>query len=95
MNSILQIGRSSNIDICVSKHLINDYKNTKVILTEANQIVIFPRGLTKMSIEYVFGNYIGMSKQDVTKMLTYKSRYISIKLNHPRILCTEHDIAFL
>lgn len=95
MNSILQVGRSAHISCIVSRHHLNTGQHTKVILNEANKIVIFPNGLSHYNIKYCLTNYIGFDKYQIDKILKNRSRWVQISTRMPRYIITETSVELI
>jgi hypothetical protein len=64
MDDILQTGRHSNTTALITSHLATNYKETRIILTEAHKFVIFPKSTTKTNMERLLDNYLGMDKKE-------------------------------
>lgn len=77
-NLILQQGRSYHTSFIYISHLANDYRRTKIILTEAHSITVFPQMSSSYSIEYLLTKYLGFGKQDVARVLALPSRAVTI-----------------
>jgi len=75
---ILQQGRSYKISFCYISHLANNYKQTRTILNECHSITIFPAMCTKYSLKYLMDKYFGFGKNDLTKLLSLPSRWVTI-----------------
>lgn len=95
MDSILQIGRSKNINCIISRHILNAGIKTKVILNEINKLVVFPNGISHYNLEYCLKNYLGFDKQQIRKLYNLKSRYVLIHTHTPRYMIGEHDIVLI
>jgi adenylate kinase family enzyme len=75
---ILQQGRSFHISFGYISHLINNYKQTKVILNECHCVVLFPKNTTTYSLKYLLEKYYGFNKEDVNKLKFLPSRWVII-----------------
>jgi len=75
---ILQQGRSYKISFCYISHLANNYKQTRTILNECHSITIFPAMCTKYSLKYLMDKYFGFGKNDLNKLLSLPSRWVTI-----------------
>ena len=70
VNNILQIGRHFNVSICFTTHLQCAGNETKILLSEANIIVVFPRTTGSRALKYLLDNYLGM---DLNKSIESKA----------------------
>lgn len=75
---ILQQGRSYKIYFCYVSHLANNYKQTRTILNECHSITIFPAMTTAYSLKYLLEKYFGFGKDDIKKLASLDSRWITI-----------------
>ena len=83
----------ADIDVVVTNHEINDYQNTKYILTECNYIVLFPYFTTAEQIERVLRK-IGVSKSLMKQIIKYQGRAVIIHRTAP-MYCITHSKIFL
>ncbi len=94
-NDLLETGRHQNIYIMITSHLMNNYKETRIVLNESHFIVIFPNASSTYSIKYCLEKYYGLGKKDIEKVLKLKSRWIMIFRNFPRYVLSEHQCYIL
>lgn len=92
LHSILQIGRSKNINCIISKHVLNNGQKSKVIFNECNKIVVFPNGISRYQLNYTMKQYLGFDKEQINKTLNLKSRWILINNHLPRYILSEHNL---
>lgn len=83
-DDILETGRHQNIYICISSHLINDYKKTRTVLNECHHIVLFPRASSYHSIKYVLSHYLGLSSQEIERIKRLPTRWVTVSKHYPR-----------
>ena len=83
----------ADIDVVVTNHEINDYQNTKYILTECNYIVLYPYFTTAEQIERVLKK-IGVGKSLMKKIIEYQGRALIIHRTAP-MYCITHSKIFL
>lgn len=96
-NDILETGRHLNLYIIITSHLINgnDRKDTRTILNEAHTLTIFPKSGSSYGINYVLKNYIGLSKDQINKILNLPSRWVTIGKNYPQYVLYEKGLYLL
>lgn len=83
---ILQQGRSYRISFAYVSHLLNNYKETRVILNECHSCVLFPKMTTSYSLKYLLEKYFGFCKQDILKLKGLPSRWICVQKIPPCII---------
>jgi hypothetical protein len=93
-NSIYQVGRHYKISVIKTSHLGSDYKRTRVILTEASYIVVYPSSGSFHQIKYVLKQYLGFSTDDISRIKNLKSRWVVVSKHYP-IFCLSENQCFL
>lgn len=95
-NAILELGRQHNIYCICIHHKTLGGKSTKVELTEATHLVVFPRG-GKAEARHLLERYMYYSKADIDRILDkdtmLKDRWICII--RPNIIISERYIKIL
>lgn len=76
--SIYTRGRHYNISAITIRHNITDYKDTRLILHELNQITFYPVQGCTSQIEGYLARYAGFDKSIIAKILALDSRWITI-----------------
>lgn len=84
----------ADIDVVVTNHEINDYLNTKYILTESNYVVLFPFFTTGDQIERVLKK-ITTNKEIIEKIKNYRGRAVIIRKVAPIYCITEKELFLL
>ena len=62
----------------ISKHTQTNGHQTKLILAESHQFVLFPAGLGNRSLKYLLDNYLGLDSKQVKKIKKSKGRWVCI-----------------
>ena len=83
---ILQQGRSYNISFIYISHQANNYKQTRTILNECHSITIFPQMCTRYGLKYLLDKYFGFNKNEINKICSLPSRWVTIYKSPPFIL---------
>ena len=78
LDEILQTGRHHEITCLITKHTPTNGRDTKMILAESHQFVIFVNGLGNKSLKYLLDNYLGLDRAQIMKIKKQKSRWVSI-----------------
>jgi hypothetical protein len=88
-DSLLRRGRHEDISCLITSHLLTNYKDTRIILNECNNITLFPRSGSSHGIKYLLSKHIGMDKKQSQKVVDLPSRWITIHKNHPQYVLYE------
>ena len=91
----LEIGRHFNIYCIFTSHLATKGHETKRILNEAHSITIFPHSGSGRGMSYLLENYCGLSKQDIKKIKSLKSRWATVYKHYPQMILSEKDAYLL
>lgn len=91
-DAILRRGRHENITCLCTSHLLTNYKDTRIILNEANSITIFPGGTGSHGIKYLLSKYCGMDKAQIARIMALPSRWVSIYTHSPSYVSYEKGI---
>ena len=91
MDGILTTGRHFKISCCVCTHTACNANETKLILCETHSITIFPNGLGGRSLKYLLEGYFGLSKAQIKKIKSLKSRWVTINKTYPMTVISENE----
>ena len=95
MESLLEIARHKNIQLVVTTHILNNYRATKTIQTEATSVCVFPKFSGGL---YHIKNYlekkVGMTKQELKKFLSMsnKSRWVCLHRCNPMFVMSAKEV---
>jgi len=95
LQSVLQTGRHFKVSVCYSSHLATNRAETRIILAESHSITLFPCGMGGNSLKYVLQGYFGLDKNQIKKIKSLDSRWVSILRTYPMIVCCENEIYVL
>lgn len=82
----LEIGRHQNISMILTSHQIFNYKETRIILNEANYVVTFPRSGSAGQIRDYFRRYAGFNKKEIDDIMSIKTRWICFSKTAPQYI---------
>ena len=82
-DDILQTGRAYKIDCIITAHNVTNYKESRIILQECQNVVLFTRSGVSRQTKYYLENYIGLKKDQVDKIFKLPSRWVMIKQTAP------------
>ena len=94
METLLLCGRHGGTSIIFVSHLPCNGKDTCVILSECNNITIFPQTLGNRALRYLLGEYFGLSNRQIQKIKKLPSRHVTLVRTYPMVLLHEKG-AFL
>lgn len=94
-NEILECGRKKHIScICIS-HTAAAGNETKKILNECSNIVIFPHSGANKNLQYMLENYAGVDKKQMKDIKKMKTRWACICKHYPMLCITEQKVFLL
>ena len=79
IDNITSVGRSSRIYSLIISHVLCNGKSTKMVLSEADCYVLYPRGISPYHIKYCLKNYTRLNEKQISKIIDSNSRWIFIK----------------
>lgn len=88
-DQILEEGRHKNIYCCTTSHQMTNYKATRIPLTEASHCVFFPGCGAAHAIRYFLQTYIGLDKDQMSKIMDLPSRWVCLKKTYPMLVMHE------
>ncbi len=94
-DSLLRRGRHEDISVIVTSHLMSNYKDTRIILNEANSITFFPRSGATDAIKYTLKKYCNMNSKEIEKCLKLPSRWVTVYKNYPNYILYEKGVYLL
>jgi hypothetical protein len=95
LQQILQIGRSYKVTVCFACHEVCNGHETKPVLNECHSLTVFPRTMGNKKLKYLLENYFGMDKEQIEKLRTVDSRWVTIFKSYPRIVMGQQQIYVL
>lgn len=95
MELLLEVARHKNIQLVVTTHILNNYRATKTIQTEATNVCVFPKfsgGL--YHIRQYLEKKVGMNKQELKKFLSMSnnSRWVTLFRSNPMFVMSSKQI---
>jgi hypothetical protein len=91
-DSLLRRGRHESISVIVTSHLLTNYKDTRIILNESDFITLFPKAGNVYSLKYILEKYVGLSRDQIKKLLALNSRWVTIYKRYPNYIMYEKGI---
>ena len=90
----LSEGRHHGICTLCTNHQITDYKKTRPMLFECEMITFFPQSGGLNGLKRLLTTYIGVSKDEMKKILSLPSRWVTIFNRYP-LACIYESGVFL
>ena len=94
VNNILHIGRHFNVSVCFTTHNPTNGAKTKILLSEAHIITVFPKTTGNRALKYLLDSYLGLDKKQIDRIKKMKSRAVSIIRGYPMVLIGESEAIF-
>lgn len=94
-DSLLTRGRHEDISVVVTNHSCTNYGFTKVVLNECNSITFFPKSGSTGGIKYMLTKYVGLDNDQIKKIFSLPSRWITIYKHSPMYIIYEKGIYVL
>jgi hypothetical protein len=94
IDDIAIMGRHTNTTMLCLTHYLTNYSKTRLLLTEATNIVVYPLSTGAQSLTYLLKTYLGMEKDDISAIKRGGSRWVMFFKNFPCYAITETE-AFL
>ena len=68
VNNILQIGRHYNVSVCFTTHNPTNGAETKILLSEAHVVTVFPKTTGNRALKYLLDSYLGLDKDQINQI---------------------------
>jgi hypothetical protein len=88
------MGRHTNTSMLILSHYLTNYSKTRLILGEAQYLVLYPLATSQKALKYVCEHYGGMDKEDIIK-LKRRGRWVLIHKNYPSYVVSAHEANLL
>jgi hypothetical protein len=95
LNIILNTGRHERVSVIFTSHLSCAGNETKLILSEAHSITIFPKNMGNRSLFYLLDGYFGLDRHQINYIKKINSRWISLIKTYPSVLISEKEAVVL
>jgi hypothetical protein len=85
-DDLLEQGRHTNSTLCITSHLMSDYKNTRKVLNECTSVTFFPRSGSTYQIRQFLKTYMGLDTDMIKKIMKLKSRWVTAYKTYPNYI---------
>lgn len=96
-DSLLECGRHSNITCICTSHLLNNYTKTKIMLNEAEVVVLFPNSNRRHS-DLFLANRLGVSKSERDFMIEKAmraGRFLAMRMSAPNMIIHNQGVVLI
>jgi len=88
------MGRHTCTSMLILSHYLTNYSKTRLILGEAQCLVLYPLATSQKALKYVCEHYGGMDKEDIVG-LKKRGRWVLIHKNYPSYVISAHEANLL
>lgn len=88
------MGRHTCTSMLILSHYLTNYSKTRLILCEANFLVLYPLATSFKALSYVCQHYGGLDKEDI-QQLKKRGRWVCIMKNYPSYIISAHEANLL
>jgi len=94
IDDIAIMGRHTNTTMLCLTHYLTNYSKTRLLLTEATHIVVYPLSTGAHALNYLLKTYLGLERDEISAIRRGGSRWVMLFKNYPNYCITETE-AFL
>lgn len=85
MNDVIFLGRQQRTSIIITKHILNNGQDTRILKCESDMIVVFPNHSPRNHIIDYLKN-IGFTPTTARRAINTNSRFLCIRIQAPNVL---------
>lgn len=93
-SDLISNGRKYDIHVLTLSHQLMDYKRTRLLLSEANRVVIF-LGSGRYHIKRYLREYASLDKDQIKIILGLRSRWVCLGFTIPNYYISQHEVGLL
>lgn len=94
IDDLATMGRHTNTTMLCLSHYLTNYKKTRLLLSEATHIVLYPMATSFHALSYLLKTHVGLSRDDC-KDLKKLGRWVCIFKHYPQWLVSLHHARIL
>ena len=95
VDDIAIMGRHTNTSMLCLSHYLTNYKKTRLILTEATHIVVYPQSTSYHAMRYLLKNQVGLDEDDLKRYRKFGSRWICFVKGFPTMMISQKNAEIL
>jgi hypothetical protein len=89
------MGRHSNTSMLILSHYLTNYKQTRLILTEATHLVVYPQSTSYHALRYLLKNQVGLDEDDLKRYRKFGSRWLAFFKGFPTGMISQKNAELL
>ena len=89
------MGRHTNTSMLCLSHFLTNYKKTRLILSEATQMVVYPQSTSYHALKHLLHNYAGVDEDDLKRHIKLGSRWLCYFKGYPSLMVSQRDAELL
>jgi hypothetical protein len=94
IDDLATMGRHTITTMLCLSHKFSDYKNTAIILSECQYVVVYPFASSAHSIKYMLSTHFGLSTKQI-KDLRKMGRWVCLKKTYPQAIISAEQAKLL
>ena len=95
IDDIAVTGRHSNTTLLYLSHHLTNYKKTRLLLNEADHIVVYPSSTSFHALRYLLMSYVGIDADDVKRLKKTQSRWLCFSKLYPPVVIHQRGAELL
>ena len=89
------MGRHTVTSMMVLTHHTTNYKETRLILLECTNIVVFPQSTPPHALKHLLTSYVGIDEKDLKRYKKFGSRWLMFSKHFPSFMISQRDAELL
>lgn len=89
------MGRHTNTSMLILSHYLTNYKATRLILTEATHLVVYPQSTSYHAMRYLLKNQVGIDEDDLKRYRKFGSRWLLFGKGFPTFMISQKNAELL
>jgi hypothetical protein len=95
IDDIAIMGRHSNTSMLCLSHFLTNYKKTRLLLTEATHLVVYPQSTSFHALRYLLKNQVGIDEDDLKRYRKLGSRWLCFIKGFPTMMVSQKNAEIL
>lgn len=95
IDDIAIMGRHTNTTMLCLSHFLTNYKKTRLLLTEATHLVVYPQSTSFHALRYLLKNQIGIDEDDLKRYRKFGSRWLCFIKGFPTMMVSQKNAEIL
>lgn len=95
IQDICIMGRHTNTSILILSHYLSNYHSTRLILTEATHLVLYPQSTSYHAMRYLLKNQVGIDEDELKRHRKFGSRWVLYAKGFPTFFISQKNAELL